>query len=134
MSGRGKGGDSTDALRRVWMEGYEAGQRAAVAPVVEIDPADIVAAYSHPCANPESCPACRRGAADAILPTPEVVAALLDEGVQWMEDVGGAPGPFWRNTRALDAEAEVERLRAEKPWANTSDAERVRMALEERTE
>lgn len=112
---RGKGGDSTEALRRVWMEGYEAGKRAASTPpvVVEIDPADIQAAYSHPCANPASCPACRsrdqRGPGPDP-PTPEIVAALLPEGVEWMEDVAGAPRPYWRNTRALDAEAEAERL------------------------
>lgn len=59
---RGKGGDSTEAIRAVWMEGYErgraVGRQAGAPPVVEIEPANIVAAYAHPCANPTECPAC----------------------------------------------------------------------------
>ncbi len=56
----GKGGDSIEAIKAVWMEGYREGRRigAGTVPFVEIDPADIEAVYAEPCSHPETCPAC----------------------------------------------------------------------------
>jgi hypothetical protein len=59
----GKGGDTTEALRKIWMEGYnharrEAGLHEAVR--VVITAADLARATEpgH-CASPQACPVCR---------------------------------------------------------------------------
>ena len=49
-----------DAIRAVWMEGYNYARRElGVPPFVEISPGDLEATYEHgTCADPEHCPAC----------------------------------------------------------------------------
>lgn len=56
---KGRGGDSVEALRKIWMEGYEAGKKAAGAiPVVQITRADIQRVYeAGSCGNP-ACVGC----------------------------------------------------------------------------
>lgn len=55
---RGRGGDSTEAIKEVWMQGYREGlRRAGGVPVVKIDPADIARVYEPgTCAHPDECP------------------------------------------------------------------------------
>jgi len=75
-----RGGDSQDALRKVWMEGYERGKRDASAPpVVVIDTADLAAVYSHPCDHPDECPACKRKAPWADVGDAERLRMALEE-------------------------------------------------------
>ncbi len=94
-------------------------------------------------------------------PKPEIVGELDAIGVQWMEDVAGAPRAYWRNTAALDYCREMgalaqaarnfllsrsdmdlrvlDRLAAEavdapRLFPAWSDAERLSMALAEKSE
>ena len=59
-------GDSVEALRKIWTEGYERGlregRRERRPATVEISHEDLRAVYSEPCANPDECPACKANA------------------------------------------------------------------------
>ncbi len=58
MSKRGRGGDSQDALREIWMQGYREGIRVGGVPVVKVKPQDIARVYEHGACGNSECPVC----------------------------------------------------------------------------
>lgn len=54
---RGRGGDSVEAIKAVWMQGFREGLRRGAIPVVRISDEDLraVCEPGH-CAHPDQCP------------------------------------------------------------------------------
>ena len=101
---RGKGGDSQDALRAIWTEGYQRGlmdgMRGRRIPEVKITETDLRRVFEPgSCAHPTDCP-CRQDAGMSKRMSKRPAPA---EERRWQDDADPNPG---REQTAYQAEVE----------------------------